>query len=995
MSQLQPQQQLSQIEKSVTHLLVATKQLLETLTLWSRGNASENEVSDVYVRLGYEFNIACRAFNAINVETSDLGPVPDLLRNILEETLSQTASQGALDQYLPRIRDIIINLLQGLKRKQAKLKQRKDVASSTRSGSSTALNPSEPDLNDPTRQSSTSARSSRRQESNDSTGGDGPDLPPRTSSVSNGRVTPSRHESATRNQNTRTANRETTQSDGSSISSSTAQNLPVIAPYPQEDTMPTAAPAPPPYVAPAEYSNPPPPPPPKAQDALLQLQRGGDLERRASRRFSTYQINKQLGGAGSGILPLPPSQNSPLPNRGRDARDSMNAVRTRSSVMHSRQRSAQPRAGFDPSPTRNNPNVSRISEEGSRSRSQSTKSLAEDGGEMDAMKPAELDAGTIPESPEKPVVGATVSGPMEEPAISEPYENGDTPTQPTPQQDVLPTRSPSRKTKAPSPTNYPQFVPEDSPQPGKEITLFLQYKSRIKKFVLEDGYNDLSVARLQLAFIEKFAWNTHSNGIDLPEIYIQDPVSGVRHELEDLNDIKDRSVLVLNIEALDEVKKHIDDGIGGLRSVMETIKTSIEDQGSALQRVQQGQQSAARDLAGIAAAPPPVASSRVSGLSGSSTPLRPKDAAAQLRDVQNLRRDLAVMRQTYSSFVSDIQASMSTIRTKAASVKSVALKTELPELEGDSGRAYVNAGKSSLQEDSGKIVDKVDDVQDAIEDLRKDVVTRGVRPLPRQLETVGKDLAAATADVKRMKEFMKREKPLWSKIWEQELQTVCDDRDLFTNSEELLIDLEKDLEEASSTFTLVEQATKQQMSEKDRNSASGQRSTSKTLHNALALDQAADPRKAKDDMLGQVKALEVKTEDRLEAIARAERARQKELESRKDGELFKRELGSFVEEGKLKKSGGVEEVERIRKLREERSRREVWERQNARAQARAEKEAIAAAAPVNEGEAGGEAGGENGLEVPPREEDSNSPEPVFVEAKEKVDGEGGAADAPT
>lgn len=46
----QPQQQLHQIEKSVTHLLVATKSLLETLTQWSRGTASEGDVSDVYVR---------------------------------------------------------------------------------------------------------------------------------------------------------------------------------------------------------------------------------------------------------------------------------------------------------------------------------------------------------------------------------------------------------------------------------------------------------------------------------------------------------------------------------------------------------------------------------------------------------------------------------------------------------------------------------------------------------------------------------------------------------------------------------------------------------------------------------------------------------------------------------------------------------------------------------------------------------------------------------
>ena len=56
-------------------------------------------MSDVYVRLGYEFNLACRAFNSIGVDTSDLGNVPDLLRHILEDTLSQPASPAALDNY--------------------------------------------------------------------------------------------------------------------------------------------------------------------------------------------------------------------------------------------------------------------------------------------------------------------------------------------------------------------------------------------------------------------------------------------------------------------------------------------------------------------------------------------------------------------------------------------------------------------------------------------------------------------------------------------------------------------------------------------------------------------------------------------------------------------------------------------------------------------------------------------------------------------------------
>ena len=131
----------------------------------------------------------------------------------------------------------------------------------------------------------------------------------------------------------------------------------------------------------------------------------------------------------------------------------------------------------------------------------------------------------------------------------------------------------------------------------------MQYKSKIKKFVLPDG-GDLTIPRLQLAFIEKFAWNTHNNGVDLPDIYIQDPVSGVRHEVEDLSDIKERSVLVLNVEQLDEVKRHIDDGIGGLRRIIEDVKTSVEGQQAAIQRVSDRQQESAKEIASLAAAPP-------------------------------------------------------------------------------------------------------------------------------------------------------------------------------------------------------------------------------------------------------------------------------------------------------------------------------------------------------------------------------------------------------
>jgi len=86
------------------------------------------------VRVVFEFNRLRRAFNSVGVDTADLGPVPDLLRTLLEKPLSQEASPQALDNLLPGIRDVIINLLQGLKRKQSLLRVRKkqpDVETST------------------------------------------------------------------------------------------------------------------------------------------------------------------------------------------------------------------------------------------------------------------------------------------------------------------------------------------------------------------------------------------------------------------------------------------------------------------------------------------------------------------------------------------------------------------------------------------------------------------------------------------------------------------------------------------------------------------------------------------------------------------------------------------------------------------------------------------------------------------------------------------------
>lgn len=944
--------QQSQIEKSVTHLLIATKQLLETLTEWSRHTATEGEVSDVYVRLGYEFNIACRAFTSIGVDTSDLGPVPELLREILEETLSQEASSASLDKFLPRIRDIIIGLLHGLKRKQQKLRARqaREPSASTPTLGSAGSNASLGSLNNGLNQMLEGAtsrtpgqRGSERRTGSGAGAGTGddlngdilageePGLPPRFSSMA-----PARQNSASAPSdiNDRNQHRERQKPlpaqgiDAHSSANSPQYREGLPARYGSGRSTEQAS------SSQGHSAFAPPTPPPKQQDALAALQRGGDLERRASRRYSAYQISKHLGASPNGVPMLPPTQNSPIPNRGKDVRESMNAVRVRSSGVHSRQRSNN-RYG-DHSPSRTATFAQRISEESSRS-NESFRQLAELPTEESPPVNANEDQPRTPDtgfdnSPSKHRNGTLQNNIQDIPAQEAPEGGTTRPSDGTSLEQKARSGDPNQR--HPSPVTDPSqlpFLPEQSPQPDKELTLFLQYKSKIKKIVLADGANELSIARLQLAFIEKFAWSTHNDGNDLPEIYIQDPVSGVRHELEDLSDVKDRSVLVLNVEVLDEVKKHIDEGLGGLRRMVEGVRTVVDGQQNIIQRVSTVQQDTAKNIARLATAPRPIAapvrSVGESKPNASHTSIPWKDKSSQLSGVQALRHDLAMVRQTFSSLVSDLNTSVATLNTKASSLKAIVLQRADSSLDGPSGRSYVNAGKKSLGEDSEKIVNRVDDLQDVVEDLRKDVVTRGVRPLPRQLETVSKSISGATAELKKMQEYLKREKPIWTKIWEKELELVCTDRDLLTMQEELAADLEDDLEKATQTFALVEQATKQQNIQSGAGGNVILRNNSRGMM-ATTLVQDFDPVKAKDGVLGEVRALRPNHETRLEAIERAEKARQRELESRKEGE-FTKELGTFVEEGRLKKSGGVEEAERLRRTKDERNRRDAWEKQQA------------------------------------------------------------------
>lgn len=853
----------------------------------------------------------------------------------MEETLSQEASQANLERFLPRIRDIIINLLHGLKRKQHRLRQKNSQDGNVlrtieaRQGSfasSAGAGVDDVEVRQSARILPTPARGIV-----EPTHQDDSNIPPRTTSIQNGRISPAKTYPPSFDGFANPAVPVTQQrqqppggyaypNGAPSSSSAFTQDIATMHPSTQQhDDLYSAD-----LTESPSYKQPPGVREPKQQDALAALQRGGELERRASRRFSAYQIQKHLGSTSSGIPMIPKTQHSPIPDRGGPSSDNM---RAQGPMRHNRDRSTGSRAMADGSPGRpsrlreqvpegaelsaltiaqpreTSPTTSpllKTPEDKLRSQNQTTNNVHKRVTSMDFVK-------SIKSIEPAPEFSLPVYSEETDPSVSDdPFIPG--------------LNSPKRDQIAKG-ENTNHFAPLQAPI-KEPLVLFLQYKAKIKKFVLVDGIEELSIPRLQLAFIEKFAWNTHSNGVDLPEIYLQDSVSGVRYELEDLSDVKTNSVLVLNVDVLDEVKRHVDDGMEGLRRVVEGVKTAVEGQHAVLQRVSDGQQEAVKEVARISAAPP-SSQPLQQPLHNKAQPLS-TGTASKIAEVQGLRHELAVMRQTYSTHTASMDGLVASLRAKAETVKAAAAQVFIPSFEGDSesGRAYVNGSQKTLNEDSERIINRVDDLQDIVEELRKDVVTRGVRPRPQQLETVSKDISTATAELKKLQELLRREKPIWAKVSENELKTICDDQHMLAMQVDLCADLEDDLEKAAQTFALVEQATKQQNLTNAPGTVS--RSTSRTLN---AVNADLDPRQAKDGVLGEVRALQPNHETRLEAIERAEKVRQLELESRGEGP-FKKELGSFVEAGRLKRSGGVEEAERLRKSKDDRARKENWDRIN-------------------------------------------------------------------
>lgn len=270
-----------------------------------------------------------------------------------------------------------------------------------------------------------------------------------------------------------------------------------------------------------------------------------------------------------------------------------------------------------------------------------------------------------------------------------------------------------------------------------------------------------------------------------------------------------------------------------------------------------------------------------------------QELQAQHDEVSSLRRDLAVMRQVHVDFLTETKDSFAKLRSQNSAMREV-VKTKM-----GGSRALLDNSKAKMETQCQEAIQAVEEISDIIDSAREDAYKRFVTPTNKQINNIKQSLENATNFVDQFSRDVTLADPTWRSTWASELKRVQEEQGLLSHQRKLAADLKNDIKDASEMFGAVQDFVNQR--------ASGNRVGSKGFRppSPDQTDGGGIP-----NLLMEIRTKEADPHQRLRAIEAQRKAREKELSERTDE--FTSELGSFVKGRKLKKTGGHEEVERVR-----------------------------------------------------------------------------------
>ncbi|CCF56097.1 hypothetical protein KAFR_0A06620 [Kazachstania africana CBS 2517] len=438
------------------------------------------------------------------------------------------------------------------------------------------------------------------------------------------------------------------------------------------------------------------------------------------------------------------------------------------------------------------------------------------------------------------------------------------------------------KTSVDSNTEKKAAAGNDAMEQEDTYTLFLSLYDKTKRCHIP---KITTMNGLRLLFVELFAYSP--GGDTFPDIYVRDPNYSVFYELDEhsISNLKDGSILKLRLESESTSAK---DTISGISKIIK-------------EEIMKSQNEILNNLKSYNAFP-----AIAPALSIERTPSN--GSAASSGTLKNVKHELAIIKQLQKDNKSEMEKVVQNIIGKINKFK----ETPVVSATG-SAKAYMEKSQSELGQVSDGLLSRVDDLQDIIEILRKDVAERGARPSKKKLESLAKDLKKAEVDLNKMQQFIDTEKPQWKRIWEAELDKVCEEQQFLTLQEDLIMDLNEDLNKAQETYNLIDLCFQEQ--EKNPQKVK--------VNPILPILKPGTFGQVREQVMLAVQSINPNYDSRIDALEKAEKLWEKEKQYKEDT-AFRDELGRFVESSSLKKSGGVEEIEKVRKQKDEENLRAVF-----------------------------------------------------------------------
>jgi hypothetical protein len=273
---------------------------------------------------------------------------------------------------------------------------------------------------------------------------------------------------------------------------------------------------------------------------------------------------------------------------------------------------------------------------------------------------------------------------------------------------------------------------------------------------------------------------------------------------------------------------------------------------------------------------------------------------SQYDEVTSLRRDLAVIRQVHVDFLAETKSSFAKLRTQNSAMREV-VKTKM-----GGSRALLDNSKAKMETQCQEAIQAVEEISDTIDNAREDAYKRYVTPSAKQINSIKANLEKATNFVDQFARDVTLADPSWRSTWASELKRVQEEQGLLSHQRKLAADLKNDIKDAAEMFTAVQGFVSQR--------GAGQRIGSKGFRPPSPTQDSGGV----SNLLMEIRTKEADPNQRLRAIEAQRKAREKELAER-GGDEFTSELGNFVQGRKLKKTGGHEEVERVRAKKSEKT----------------------------------------------------------------------------